>query len=105
MISSLTIALLTLVAVLAASPPTLRAVDTDPLTVRATGFKPREQVKLVVSSPFDVGARVVRSDARGRFRVTFRLSFDRCDAFTVRATGQRGTRARLQFDAPLCASP
>ena len=80
-------------------------MDTDPLTVRAAGFKARERVKLVVSSPFDVATRVVRADARGRFRVTFRISFDRCDAFIVRATGQRGTRARLQFDAPTCASP
>jgi hypothetical protein len=88
-----------------AAAPSLRAVDLQPLTVRGVGFKQQERVKLLVSLPTHAATRLVRADARGRFRITFSTRLDRCDSAVVQARGARGSRATLQLDALDCASP
>lgn len=88
-----------------AATPSLRAVDLRPLTVRGVGFKQQERVKLLVSLPTHAATRLVRADARGRFRITFSTRLDRCDSAVVQARGARGSRATLQLDALDCTSP
>jgi hypothetical protein len=83
---------------------TLRAIDLEPLTLRGASFKPSERVKLLVAAP-KPSQRVVRADARGRFRVVLALAVDGCDAVVVQAIGARGSRAAFRHDALDCASP
>jgi hypothetical protein len=100
------VAALLLAAVVAApAPASLTAVGFDPFTVKGARFKSRERVKLVVSSPGVDASRVVRADARGRFRASFRLTIGRCDPVTVKALGRRGSRASLRLDVVHCTAP
>ena len=73
-----------------------------PLVVRGTQFGFRESVAVTYlgsdQSPRTVGAR---SNRDGRFEASFDIRLDRCTAFTVRASGTRGSRAVLQVE-PAC---
>ena len=101
------IALAAIASILAggAAKPSLRALDLQPLTVRGSGFKQQERVKLLVSLPTRATTRNVRADVRGRFRVVLATRLDRCDSAVVQARGARGSRATLQLDALDCVSP
>ena len=81
----------------------LQLASTAPLVVTGTHFGTREPVLLTYTAP-DLTRRVVgvRAKRDGSFRATFPLRLDRCAAFSVRAAGQRGTRAMLQVE-PACA--
>ena len=88
-----------------AAGPSLRAADLDPLTLRGTGFRANERVKLLFAGPQTVQSRAVRTNARGRFRVVFRVALGRCDPVVVQALGARGSRAVFRHDVPDCVSP
>ncbi|MDF2731630.1 MAG: hypothetical protein K0S92_255 [Desertimonas sp.] len=88
-----------------AAKPTLRAVDLDPLTLRATNFRANERVKLLFSAPPISSSRVVRAGPQGGFRVVYRVALGRCDSVVVQAIGARGSRATFQRDAPNCIEP
>jgi hypothetical protein len=98
-------ALLALVVASLGAKPALRPLDLDPLTLRGTSFKSGERVKLLVSASAYVRSRVVKANARGRFRVVFAFSPGRCDFVVVQALGTRGSRATFRIDAPDCIAP
>ena len=83
----------------AAAPPTRALLElraTAPLTVRGTGFAPRETVTLTVVGPRVRGAIVARAKRNGTLTGRFpRIRIGRCAAFTVRAVGFAGSRAIL----------
>jgi hypothetical protein len=89
----------------ASARPTLRAVDLDPLTLAATGFRKNERVTLLVAAPPVVKTTKLRANAIGRFRVVFRVKVGRCDAAVVQAIGARGSRATFQHNTLGCAQP
>jgi hypothetical protein len=88
-----------------ASRPALRLLDRDPVTVKGSGFRHRERVRVTVVSNRSA-VRVVRSSATGTFRVTFTgvsFAFDRCgNGWTVTARGARGDSATLKLPQPEC---
>ena len=88
-----------------AAKPALQPVDLDPLTLRASGFRANERVKLLLSAPPVSSQRVVRASASGRFRVVYRIRLGRCDSVAVQAIGARGSRAHFHRDAPNCIEP
>jgi hypothetical protein len=88
-----------------AATPRLRAVDLDPLTLSGTGFRKNERVTLLVAAPPVVKSTKLRANARGRFRIVFRVKVGRCDAAVVQAIGAHGSRATFQHDALDCAEP
>jgi len=69
------------------------------------GFRATERVTLLVAVPPVVKTTKLRANARGRFRVVFRVKVGRCDAAVVQAIGARGSRATFQHDALDCAEP
>lgn len=83
----------------------LRLADTAPLVLRGAGFKPREQVRIVVKAGADRRSRTVSANSAGRFLVRFRaLGHHPCDGGLVAtATGSFGSHARLKLlPQPLC---
>jgi hypothetical protein len=85
--------------------PALRPLDLDPLTLAGSNFRANERVTLLVAAPPVVKSTRVRANARGRFRVVFRVKVGRCDAAVVQAIGARGSRATFQHDTLDCAEP
>jgi hypothetical protein len=74
----------------------------SPVTVRGTGFRSNERVRVTFSAKSTRTKSVIAS-ARGTFRVTFSgLSIGSCDAYAVRASGSRGSSAFLKV-MPECA--
>jgi hypothetical protein len=88
-----------------AARPALRPLDLDPLTLAGSGFRKNERVTLLVAAPPVVNSTRIRANARGRFRVVFRVAVGRCDAAVVQAIGGRGSRATYQHDTLDCATP
>ena len=88
-----------------AATPRLRAVDLDPLTLRGSGFRANERVRLLVAAPPVLKSRLVRAGARGTFRAAFAVKVGRCDSVVVQAIGLRGSRATFQHDTLDCAQP
>jgi hypothetical protein len=84
----------------------LRVVDESPLTVRGLGFKARERVTVTETSAAAIQRRTVTATATGSFVVRFTaVTADACRGFSVRASGNRGTRALVKrFDA-ICPPP
>ena len=78
-------------------------VSNAPASVRGTGFRANELVRVTVSA---TGTRTkqVTAGRRGTFRVTFAgFSIDYCVPYTVRARGNRGSRAFVKI-IPECPS-
>jgi hypothetical protein len=88
-----------------AARPALRPLDLAPLTLAGSGFRANERVTLLVAVPPVVKTTKLRANARGRFRIVFRVKVGRCDAAVVQAIGARGSRATFQHDALHCAEP
>lgn len=88
-----------------AARPALKPIDLDPLTLAGTGFRGNERVTLLVAAPPIVKSKVVRANARGRFRVVFRIAVGRCDPAVVQAIGARGSRATFRHDTVGCVEP
>jgi hypothetical protein len=88
-----------------APPARLRLVDTDPVTLRATGFRPHEHVRITVF-PRDQLVRRVTAGSGGSF--TMRLpgvDLNNCTGFSVTATGNEGSRATFKRAPGVCAQP
>lgn len=77
----------------------LQLESTRPLIVSGRHFGAGESVLLTYVAA-DETRRVVavRATPTGSFRATFALRPGRCDSFTVRAAGLRGSRAVLQVE-------
>jgi hypothetical protein len=73
--------------------------STAPLLISGRWFGAYEQVQLTFTGS-DGSSRAVQVNAtrKGRFRAFFRVRLARCDSFTVRATGTKGSRAVLQVE-------
>jgi hypothetical protein len=88
-----------------ASQARLRLVDTDPVTLRATGFKPSEHVRITA---FMKESRIRRAvaGAAGGFTMRFpELNSNACTGFSVTAVGDRGSRATYKRAPGMCPQP
>ncbi len=93
-----------------AARPALRLLGMLPLKVQGVGFRPAEQVTLVLLLAESRSRSQARAGRTGRFVVTFRgVGVDRCTSFTVAARGDQGSRAlvrqRAQSGCPGPAVP
>src|SRR4051812_25170171 len=103
---AIVVALFSMVLPVAAAAPARRAHVTlggvAPVSVDGSAFRARERVTLTVIAR-TVRTKDVTASAAGRFRTTFRrFSIGRCDAYMIRATGNRGSVAVLRV-TPECA--
>jgi hypothetical protein len=75
-----------------------------PASFRGTSFHARERVTLTVSATV-TRTKTITANARGAFRATFAgLTVPRCQSYTVRARGNRGSLAVLDV-VPECPQP
>lgn len=75
-----------------------------PVSVRGGGFKSGERVTVTVSAMV-TRTKAVNANSHGAFRVTFRgLAIGKCQAYSVVARGNRGSRASAKL-IPECAPP
>jgi hypothetical protein len=79
--------------------PTIDVTRVIPITVRGSGFKAVERVKLVVRS-LGVYRKTVTATHRGLFTAIFRRG-SKCASIRVLATGNRGSRATA-YVPPSC---
>jgi hypothetical protein len=86
--------------------PALRVVDLTPITVRGTGFRPGERVRLVLTAD-SRHVRTVLAGGAGGFIARFGAVYeDYCARFQLRATGSSGAVAVTVRKPPLsCAAP
>ena len=89
----------------AASKPSLRMIDREPLVVRGEGFQAGERVR--VTALTGIGPRFATVTAvGGRFRVAFRLPSTGCSsARGVIARGSDGSAATMALGGGLCIPP
>jgi hypothetical protein len=90
-----------------ASHPRLALDGMRPLTVRGSGFRAHERVRLVLHRPAGARHRRATAGAGGTFSTAFRgVTADRCSGFWVSASGSAGSRAKLVRRAlPQCPPP
>lgn len=82
--------------------PALRVLDRHPLRVQGSHFKARERLTVTVTAA-EKRVRHSVATASGRFNATFGdVTITRCEAFTIRAVGNRGSAAFLKRMAPAC---
>jgi hypothetical protein len=68
-------------------------MTSSPVTLRGTGFRPDEHVRVVARIP-SMATKRVTADSAGGFTVRFTGSAGtRCTGFSVTATGDKGSRA------------
>jgi hypothetical protein len=80
----------------AVATPSVRFVDLSPVTVKAAGFVPSEQVRVTLHAGTVTRIRTVTVSSTGSFSVSFGkiASRDRCDTLiNVVAKGSHGDRA------------
>lgn len=83
----------------------LAITDRQPLVVRGTGFVPGERVHVIAAAGRSDDIRVV-ANREGAFVVRFSFAVPRCGRAWVRATGAKGTQARLTLRHVIaCVSP
>lgn len=88
-----------------AGKPLVRPVDRSPLVVRGANFKPGETiaVRVVVRGKARLAPKPAAATARGAFTVRFpSVVLGNCAAFTIIATGSRGSTARYTMHPPPC---
>jgi hypothetical protein len=101
---SLFAVLLPVAAVASSSTAHIGFASISPVSVRGTGFKSGERVALTVSSKV-TRKKTVTASSRGAFRATFTgFSIGKCQAYSVRAKGNRGSTASAKV-IPECAPP
>jgi hypothetical protein len=84
----------------------LRLVDTDPVTLRATGFKPNEHARLVILAGQRLVRRATTAGPGGAFTMVVRgLDVNACKGFSVTATGDKGSRATYKRPPGVCPQP
>ena len=70
--------------------------------MRGLNFQAGERVRVILSAQ-DVLVRRAKASAAGSFVVSFgQVSIGRCEAFGVRAVGDRDSRAVLKLPQPAC---
>jgi hypothetical protein len=95
-----------LAAVATAPGASLNLGGTHPVSVRGEGFHARERVRLVLHEGGDTHRRRARAGASGAFSATFKgTAIDRCEPFSITATGRAGSRARVGRRAPVGCPP
>ena len=83
--------------------PMLRLAGTTPVTLRGTGFVPRERIRIIALSSGGKATKRVTASPSGRFQTRFpTIPFDRCNGFVALANGSAGSRAMLKLPLPLC---
>ena len=87
-----------------AAKPRLLVAELYPLTVKGTGFKPRELVTVTLDGG-KRGTKHVRTSRQGRFVVRFTVMIGRCTTVTIRAVGSQRSRAVSQIPRPDCREP
>jgi hypothetical protein len=88
-----------------AGRPTVRPIDRSPLVVRGGNFKPGEtvSVRVVLRGRPRVVPKPAATTATGAFTMRFpSLVIGYCTAFTIIATGSRGSMARYTRHPPPC---
>jgi len=88
------------------APARARLVDTDPVTVRVTGFKAYEHARLSISAGKQLVRRSATAGSGGAF--TMRLpgvDANSCTGFSVTVTGDHGSRATYKRAPGMCAQP
>lgn len=91
----------------AAATPRLTLTALKPPTVDGSSFANGEYVTITLRGlPGGTRVRHRRTGPAGTFRVVFRKAkAGRCDGFTVRATGDAGSRATLRrIQLPACSA-
>ena len=85
----------------AAGPAAIAPAGVSPLSIKGSGFKPRERVRVTVQmADGTVHTRRVRAKD-GRFRVTFKR-LHACDGAQADAVGRRGSRATFSYATARC---
>jgi len=88
-----------------APQPRHRLTNAAQLSLRGTGFQPRERVRVVVYLRVRAVKRVV-AGVHGGFVVRFvDLRRDPCAAFSAVAIGNRGSRAAFKRPPGMCPAP
>jgi len=80
--------------------PRLMPTSFAPPTLKGTGFKPGENVTVVVEGK---AKRTVRADAAGAFVVRLSSRVDRCHGMAASAVGDKGSRTSFQLAELMCA--
>jgi len=84
------------------SRPALRLLDRQPFVVEGKHFKPGERITVVLVARQGETSRAT-ANGGGSFTVNFGdVQIDRCEGYSVRATGSLGSRAWLKPFAPAC---
>ena len=84
--------------------PALKLLKTNPVEVRASGFRSGEAVQLRVRAGHATTRSSARADGHGVFVATVRGAVaPRCDSLVITATGSDGSRAVFRR-FPLCAT-
>jgi hypothetical protein len=89
-------------------PPTLRVVDTSPLTVRGAAFPARDAVVVRVREDGrTLARRSVRASTTGAFAMTFGVAAGhRCGGETIiTAVSVSGAVAKTKLPQPACPPP
>jgi hypothetical protein len=87
-------------------PARLRLVNTDPVTLRATGFKAHEHARISVAAGKQLVRRSATAGSGGAF--TMRLpgvDANNCTGFAVTVVGDRGSRATYKRAPGMCPVP
>ena len=106
-LSALVVALLAAGTAAAATPqPRLQVVDTAPLTVHATQFRPAEHVRLTaILTGQGRYVRLVTAGKKGGFTVRFRgVEPGDCGSYRIVAVGDKGSRATRSMPLPPCGA-
>jgi hypothetical protein len=83
---------------------TLLIADTSPVRLVGSAFRPRELVRVTVTTPELHRSARVRATRAGRFTVSFAgVAADRCNsAVSATAVGDRGSRAAAKLPQLQC---
>ncbi|MBA2740994.1 MAG: hypothetical protein H0U46_03180 [Actinobacteria bacterium] len=102
------VAVVLAVVMLALPQPSERAklaiTDRQPLAVRGSGFVPGERVHVTAAAGRNDDVRVV-ANWDGAFVARFSFAVPRCGRAWVRATGAKGTHARLSLRNVIACVP
>ena len=86
--------------------PRFALVDDEPLVVRGAAFAPGERVTVTALTLLGPKRVVTKAGAGGAFRASLSLVGRPCGrAFTILATGTRGSRATLRLAIAPCIPP
>jgi len=89
-----------------AAAPRIALLDTDPVSVRGTNFKPAERVRVEV----DAGGKHMTRSATGSSTGAFTMRMagvdpNACEGFSITATGSKGSRATFKRAPGQCPDP